>query len=62
MDKLIDTRHLENVIETQGKMIGRHTEALKQTEKTLTQLIRQLEKLTTVISTGNELRKHGGTV
>lgn len=61
MDKPIDTRHLEKVIETQAKMIERHTEALKQTEKTLTQLIRQLEKLTTVISTGNELRKHGGT-
>lgn len=55
----VDTRPLEKAIAAQAKAIERQTEYIKQTEKTLNALIRQLEKLVTTMATGNEIRRHG---
>lgn len=54
----IDTKSLEKSIDTSSRNTEKVNETLKQLDRTLNMLIRQLEKMTTAINTSNEIRKN----
>lgn len=55
----IDTKSLEKSIDGSARNVERVNDTLKQLDRTLNMLIRQLEKMTTAINTTNEITRHG---
>lgn len=54
----IDTKSLEKSIDASSRNTEKVNETLKQLDRTLNMLIRQLEKMTTAINTNNEIRRN----
>ena len=55
----IDTKSLEKSIDGSARNVERVNDTLKQLDRTLNMLIRQLEKMTTAINPTNEITRHG---